>query len=173
MQGMQVRFLVRELRSHVPLSLHTTTREAGAPQWRPSTAKIKKKKKRYGLSPTLLKAHAIGTTPSHFSFTPLLSLHISCTTAQSEQSPLHQHVLRPPISMPLCLKTLDTACSSFQLHLAHLHLPRSTQTSRFIRSLQCISAGFSRHCSSSNRPAACSSIIHTPSGLPKSTGSWI
>ena len=112
-------------------------------------------------------------TPSHFSFTPLLSLHISCTTAQSEQSPLHQHVLRPPISMPLCLKTLDTACSSFQLHLAHPHLPRSTQTSRFIRSLQCISAGFSRHCSSSNRPAACSAIIHTPSGLPKSTGSWI
>ena len=44
MQGMQVRFLVRELRSHMPLSLHNTTREAGAPQWRPSAAKIKKKK---------------------------------------------------------------------------------------------------------------------------------
>ena len=172
MQGMQVRFLVRELRSHMPLSLHTTTREAGAPQWRPSAAKIKKKK-RYGLLPALSKAHVIGTTPSHFSFTSVLSLHISCTTAQSEQSPLHQHVLRPPISTPLCLGTLDTACSSFQLHLAHPHLPRSTQTSWFIRSLQCISAGFSCHCSSSNRPAACSTIIHAPSGLPKSVGSWI
>ena len=137
MQGMQVQFLVRELRSHMPLSLHTTTREAGAPQWRPSAAKIKKKK--YGLLPALSKARVIGTTPSHFSFTPLLSLHISCTTAQPEQSTLHQHILRPPISMPLCLETLDTVRSSLQLHLAHSHLPRSTQMSWFIRSLQCIS----------------------------------